>query len=128
MANETPTARRPPKRLVTALRSRLETERAELSAQASELEADFADQSWRDSRCDDAAETGSATFERERTMSLARNARQVVADIERALDRIAAGTYGVCVSCGSSIAAERLEAVPQTVHCVDCRRQAERLR
>ncbi|MDQ3432603.1 MAG: TraR/DksA C4-type zinc finger protein [Actinomycetota bacterium] len=128
MANETPTAKRPPKRLVTALRARLETERGELAAQASELEADFADQSWRDSRFDDEAETGSATFERERTMSLARNARQVILDIDRALERIDAGTYGVCVSCASPIAHERLEAVPQTVHCVDCRRRAERFR
>ncbi len=126
MANETPTAKRPPKRLVTALRSRLETERVELAAQASELEADFADQSWRD--CDDEAETGSATFERERTMSLARNARRLIADIDAAMDRITAGTYGLCVSCGSPITSERLEAVPQAAHCVDCRRRAERLR
>lgn len=128
MANKTPTARRPPKRLITTLRARLEAERQELAAQASELEADFADQSWRDSRFDDEAETGSATFERERTMSLARNARLVIIDIERALERIDAGTYGVCVSCGSPIAHERLRAVPQAAHCVDCRRRAERFR
>jgi DnaK suppressor protein len=126
MANETPTAKRPPKRLVTALRSRLATERVELATQASELEADFADQSWRD--CDDEAETGSATFERERTMSLARNARRLIADIDAAMDRITAGTYGLCVSCGSPITSERLEAVPQAAHCVDCRRRVERLR
>lgn len=114
--------------LLAELRRRMEAERIELLEQASRLEADFADESWKEPRSDDDAETGSATFERERTMSLARNARQVIAEIDRALERMDAGTYGLCTSCHQPIAAERLDAVPQTLHCFDCRRKMERRR
>ena len=40
--------------------------------------------------------------------------------IEAALDRIAKGTYGVCLSCGEPIAEARLDAVPHAALCRDC--------
>jgi RNA polymerase-binding transcription factor DksA len=43
-----------------------------------------------------------------------------VADIETALERIEAGTYGVCERCGGLIAIERLEAIPFARLCVIC--------
>ncbi len=112
MAERTTKPKKPGKRLVTALRKQLESEREELAAQAARLEADAADESWKEPRSDDDAETGTATFERERTMSLARNARQTIIQIERALDRMDAGTYGLCINCGEPIPVERLEAIP----------------
>ena len=48
--------------------------------------------------------------------------------IEYALGRINAGSYGVCQSCGGSIAKERLEAIPETPLCIDCQENAERQR
>ncbi len=128
MAERTVKAKKPTKKLLAALRKHLEEEREELAAQAARLEADAADESWKEPRSDDDAETGTATFERERTMSLARNARQTIIQIDRALERMDAGTYGECVSCGQPIALERLEALPQAVDCLDCRRKAERFR
>jgi DnaK suppressor protein len=118
----------PGKRLQAQLRKQLEADREELTAQAERLEADAADESWKEPRSDDDAETGTATFERERTMSLARNARQTVIQVDRALARMDAGTYGLCVNCGEPISHERLEAIPQAADCLDCRRKAERLR
>lgn len=114
------------KRVVAALRTQLEADRSALIAQIASLDADFRDESWKEPRSDDDAETGSATFERERTMSLAQNARVLVAEIDKALARMDAGSYGQCVSCGEDIAAERLEALPQAVYCLDCKRRAER--
>ncbi|HVM18793.1 MAG TPA: TraR/DksA C4-type zinc finger protein [Egibacteraceae bacterium] len=128
MAERTTKPKKPGKRLVNQLRKQLEAERDELRAQAEQLEADAADESWKEPRSDDDAETGTATFERERTMSLARNARQTILQVERALERIDAGTYGLCINCGNVIPTERLEALPQAVDCLDCRRKAERLR
>ena len=49
-------------------------------------------------------------------------------DVEEALDRIAAGTYGICVDCGKAIPRERLEILPQAARCVDCERRWERTR
>src|SRR5688500_13713898 len=114
-----------PKRKLAALRKLLEAEEMQLRAQIVQLDADFLDDSWK-ARSDDDAESGSATFERERMMSLAQNARGLLAGIERALERMDDGTYGFCVSCGEPIDVDRLEALPAAVDCLDCRRKAER--
>jgi DnaK suppressor protein len=47
--------------------------------------------------------------------------------IEEARRALAAGTYGVCKSCGREIPAERLEAVPEAVLCLSCQRHFEGL-
>jgi RNA polymerase-binding transcription factor DksA len=49
-------------------------------------------------------------------------ARQALEEVERALARIADGTYGRCIGCGVSINAERLMALPRVGCCIDCRR------
>jgi DnaK suppressor protein len=112
--------------MVAELRRRLEGERAQLRAQIAELDAAFLDESWKEPRSDDDADTGTSTREREQTMSLAQNARALLAEIERALQRMDAGTYGWCIVCGRSIHPDRLEALPQARHCLDCRRRLER--
>ncbi|HBC07226.1 MAG TPA: dimethylmenaquinone methyltransferase [Rhodospirillaceae bacterium] len=43
-----------------------------------------------------------------------------IAQIETALERIADGTYGDCVTCGEAIPPARLEAVPQAAQCIKC--------
>jgi hypothetical protein len=43
-----------------------------------------------------------------------------IAEIDAALDRIAAGTYGLCVHCGAAIPEERLEFRPFASGCVAC--------
>src|SRR3954463_1111300 len=43
-----------------------------------------------------------------------------IEEIDAALERIAAGGYGVCVGCGADIPAERLEFRPRAVTCVAC--------
>lgn len=114
-----------PKRKLAVLRKLLETERVTIEAQITQLDADFLDESWK-ARSDDDAESGSATFERERMMSLAQNARALLSGIDRALSRMDDGTYGLCESCGEPIDINRLEALPAAVDCLDCRRKAER--
>ena len=46
--------------------------------------------------------------------------------MEAALERLDNGTYGTCEVCGELIAIERLEALPETRMCLECRREAER--
>jgi DnaK suppressor protein len=50
----------------------------------------------------------------------ARTIYATVAEIDQALERIDAGTYGRCTSCGLAIPAERLDAVPSAALCVPC--------
>ena len=47
-------------------------------------------------------------------------ARGELKQIERALERLEAGTYGVCDECGRRIEEERLRVVPYAVHCRHC--------
>ncbi|WP_375388667.1 TraR/DksA C4-type zinc finger protein [uncultured Amnibacterium sp.] len=41
-----------------------------------------------------------------------------LADVGRALERVAAGTYGVCAVCGDAIPEARLAARPTTDRCI----------
>jgi len=52
--------------------------------------------------------------------------RQEITEIDAALDRIAAGTYGRCGRCEEEIDAGRLLALPETELCVSCATEVER--
>lgn len=52
---------------------------------------------------------------------------QEIRDIDGALMRIAAGSYGVCIDCESSIAVERLQAYSTAKRCQPCQVEYERL-
>lgn len=75
---------------------------------------------------DDQADAGSKNFEREHEMSIAANARDMLVQSERALARIAAGTYGACESCGEPIGKARLQVFPRATLCVSCKQKQER--
>lgn len=49
-----------------------------------------------------------------------------LAQIERAIKRLEAGTYGFCESCNKRIPVARLNALPYTTMCINCQREAER--
>ena len=51
--------------------------------------------------------------------------RKLISKIQQALERIDAGTFGLCASCGGPIGAARLRARPVTELCIDCKREAE---
>lgn len=51
--------------------------------------------------------------------------RESLDEVDAALARIDAGTYGACVDCGQPIAESRLAAVPSAARCIDCQRARE---
>jgi DnaK suppressor protein len=65
------------------------------------------------------ADRSHSTEERSRAISLVRSLRATLRDVERAVGRIDAGTYGTCERCGRPIAPERLEALPWASRCID---------
>ena len=79
-----------------------------------------------DSAGDDPADAGAKTFEREQEMSLATNRLNLIAQMERAMNRLEEGAYGVCESCGKLIPKARLQAFPQATLCVQCKTREER--
>jgi DnaK suppressor protein len=105
-------------------RSLLDAERRRTAGRLSRLREDhldFVDAS-RDSNADDEHDPEGATiaFERSQVEALARQAKQHLAEVAAAEERLAAGTYGACATCGSSIPDDRLEARPTAVTCVTC--------
>jgi DnaK suppressor protein len=110
------------------LREQLAREAAELRADIGRAESDIA------SRLgdavgdagDDQADVGAKTFEREHELALTHNARELLAQNERALARIDEGTYGECESCGEPIGKARLQAFPRATLCVTCKQREER--
>lgn len=72
------------------------------------------------------ANAATATLDREIDYTLEENSTQVLGEIDAALARIGAGSYGTCTSCGGEIAVDRLEANPWAPLCIDCRRKTER--
>lgn len=75
---------------------------------------------------DNIGETATVTLDREIDYSLEEASNHVLGAIDAALERIDAGTYGVCTTCGRQIGDERLEAIPYATQCIDCRRKEER--
>ena len=71
-------------------------------------------------------ETASVTLDREIDYTLEENEERVLAAIDAALQRIDEGTFGTCRSCGKPIGEDRLEALPYTTQCIDCKRREER--
>jgi DnaK suppressor protein len=71
-------------------------------------------------------EEASEAFELEKRLTLERRLTSTLAEIEHALEKYEAGTYGLCDSCGQPIELARLEALPQANLCLNCKaRQAK---
>jgi RNA polymerase-binding transcription factor DksA len=63
--------------------------------------------------------TSDAVMQMERSVA-AEQLYHVSVEIDRALEKLADGTYGRCDSCSGEIAPERLEALPWATRCIAC--------
>lgn len=71
------------------------------------------------------ADLGSEMFEREKDFALQESMRNRLLKVDEALKRIEEGNYGYCLECGRLIPQERLEALPSTIMCLECKSQKE---
>ena len=74
------------------------------------------------------ADVGTVTLTRELDLSLQDNTEHLLAQVNRALEKIDEGTYGLCDRCGRPIEASRLEAMPYAVLDLEHQRELERSR
>jgi RNA polymerase-binding transcription factor DksA len=72
------------------------------------------------------AEQASETLERELDNTVVQRVDDELAEVQAALRRIEAGTYGLCEACGKPIAEGRLEAMPAARYCVEDQARADR--
>ena len=71
------------------------------------------------------ADVGSENYDQEFTLGLIENEQATLEQINDALARIRAGSYGRCEECKAPIAKPRLQALPYTRHCIECARKLE---
>ncbi|MEJ7795309.1 MAG: TraR/DksA family transcriptional regulator, partial [Nocardioides sp.] len=74
----------------------------------------------------DQADMGATSFERDHELTVVTIEREKLAQIDRALARIADGTYGTCESCGNPIGKMRVMAFPRATLCMTCKQREER--
>jgi DnaK suppressor protein len=95
--------------------------RAEITAQGAGPDSDDVN------FVDDAgfADRGHSSEERSQVIAVVRALRANLRDVERALAKMEAGTYGTCERCGQPISLERLEALPWAELGIDCKQRTE---
>jgi DnaK suppressor protein len=118
---------------IDELKQRLLDERKDLRAQLDELEQSTfgTNQSELTGEVgfdEEYADAGTATFERERDLSLVNNLRDLMNRIDKALSKIDDGTYGMCDRCGNPIEKLRLKALPYANLCLKDKQAEERVR
>ena len=75
---------------------------------------------------DDQVDAGTKNISRESELALANNARDSLAQTERALARLEGVGFGTCESCGQAIGKARMQAFPRATLCVLCKAKQER--
>ena len=113
---------------IKAMRTELNKELMRLKSELSEAEGEMEDliSAAGVGAGDDQADAGTKTFEREHEMSLVYNARDMVLQTERAIERIDSKTYGRCEECGNAIGKARLQVFPRATLCMACKQKEER--
>jgi DnaK suppressor protein len=119
----TTAVKKPSKPAIEKLRRQLEEQRQEiLGLYQRDLEVG---QSASDESADDLVDRANNAYNREFMLALSSSERELLRDIDNALERIEAGSHGVCEPCGSVIPAARLKAVPWARYCIDCQERVE---
>jgi DnaK suppressor protein len=118
---------------IQELKQRLLEERRDLQAQYKELEessfsANQSEMTGEMGFDEEYADAGTATFERERDLSLVNNLRDLMERIDKALAKIEEGTYGLCDRCGKPIEKARIKALPYANLCLKDKQAEERVR
>jgi DnaK suppressor protein len=114
-------------------RARLEAERGELQAQFTDIEettfgSNQSELSGEVAFDEEYADAGSATFERERDLSITNNIKDLLGKIDKALVRLDDGTFGTCTQCGNPIEKARIKALPYASLCMKDKTAEERAR
>jgi len=72
------------------------------------------------------ADVATDAYDREFSLGLASNGRELLYEFDDALKKIDDGTFGICEACKSLITKTRLKAVPNARQCVKCQEKKEK--
>ncbi|UWZ60218.1 TraR/DksA C4-type zinc finger protein [Dactylosporangium aurantiacum] len=107
------------------LRSALDARLQELAVEYNEAVAEMTMAGVVDAG-DDVADLGTKAFSRDQELAVALSIRSRMDQVERAMERLAEGTYGRCERCAEDIPVARLTAFPSATLCVQCKSLSER--
>jgi len=112
----------------TTARKRLDETREELDRSIMVLQGDRPLEERSAEYPQDPADAGSNLSESERVEAVLSVAKQQLAEVLDALQRIDDGIYGTCTDCGKVVPEGRLEAKPEAARCVACQGKRDKLR
>ena len=78
-----------------------------------------------DEGAEDLVDRANSSYDREFMLSLSASERDILIEIDDALQRLDDGKYGVCEQCGETIPKARLQAIAWARYCIDCQEQVE---
>ena len=118
-------ARKLAKTTLERFRKRLEEERERLEEQIADYQRVLEEARLTESSSDRSpdpgnAEASSMKLEYAKELSIEQNTLDLLSKANRALERVEAGTYGICETCGKAIPVERLDVLPHSTLCVEC--------
>jgi DnaK suppressor protein len=118
------------KEFVEKQRERLEELRAELTRMVEGLEEDQQDraESEGDMTENDSGDMSQSLFTREMDATVEQTLEKRLESVDRALQKIEEGTYGICDDTGEPIPRGRLEAIPEAIYTVEAQQRRERER
>lgn len=118
-------ARKLAKTTLERFKKRLEEDKERLEDQIADYERDLEEARLTESSSDRSpdpgnAEASSMKLEYAKELSIEQNTLDLLSKANRALERIDAGTYGICETCETAIPVERLDVLPYSTVCVEC--------
>ncbi|MDC1142749.1 TraR/DksA C4-type zinc finger protein, partial [Planctomycetota bacterium] len=117
--------RKPTKKEFAELRNLLVVRRRQLVGDVKDLEAEAFNAETQQVSTNHLADSSSDQYEQEFNLSIIENETEELKEIAQAIEKIDAGNYGECESCGIDISIERLRAMPYTRICIQCRSKFE---
>jgi DnaK suppressor protein len=108
------------------IRARLEVEQKRIQDELGQLTSSHsADERREGSPFGKREEEATESMELEKRLALENRLKALLAEVERALQKLDAGTYGICDVCNTAIDPARMEALPQAILCMSCRQKAK---
>jgi DnaK suppressor protein len=108
------------------IRAKLEAEKKRIQDELTQLNSSSAmDERREGSPFGKREEEATESMELEKRLALDNRLNSLLVEVERALQKMDAGTYGYCDMCNTAIDPARMEALPQAILCISCRQKVK---
>jgi DnaK suppressor protein len=111
------------------VRARLDAEKKRIQEELAQITRDHTTDERREgSPFGKREEEATESMELEKRLALEKRLKALLAEVDRALQKMDAGTYGFCDICNLAIDPARMEALPQAILCINCRQKMKNVK